>query len=281
MHDNSLPCKISFSCLHHTVHWPLATSLFVESKGRFFIDIVKVGPLRRTDVAVRKNVGHIQKKTKKKTPTLAPATLPSQQSGCRSTDPPGSPPSSHKVFPGTCFLLPLPGSQLGCSPRSRGWLARGCSLPWAGHWWSHWGSCPASRCRCSQAGDFRQRDRSPHDQLAPDKKYKRYFLFYNTLMSPWMTDSHSRGSRCWCGGSAPGQHLTCPASRDRGPRSQRRGRRGRGRSASAASRGRVSAPLWRLSPLREPRDCGPPGECWPWPRNHSIAQLIINRNIVK
>ena len=65
MHDNSLPCKISFSCLHHTVHWPLASSLFVESKGRFFIDIVKVGPLRRTDVAVRKNVGHIQKKTKK------------------------------------------------------------------------------------------------------------------------------------------------------------------------------------------------------------------------
>ena len=98
-------------------------------------------------------------------------------------------------------------------------------------------------------------------------------------MSPWMKDSHSRGSRCLCGGSAPGQHLTCPASRDRGPRSQRRGRRGRGQSASAASRGRVSAPPWLLIPSHEPRDCGPPGECWPWPRNHSIAQLIIKIEI--
>ena len=64
MHDHSVPCKYHFPVYHHTVHWPLATSLFVESKGRFFIDIVKVGPLRRTDVGSQKKC-RSHKNTKK------------------------------------------------------------------------------------------------------------------------------------------------------------------------------------------------------------------------
>lgn len=140
-----------------------ATSLFVESEWKFFIDIVKVGALRRTDVAVKKE--SVTQLRNYKTPlTLGPATRPSQQSGCHSTTRPGNPPSSRNVSPRTGLLFPFPCSLREYSPQSRGWPVRGCSLPWGGRWWSRWGRRPASRYQCIPVDDSRQRERSPHDQ---------------------------------------------------------------------------------------------------------------------